>query len=115
MTKKEVCDQLYHHLSRLFAPLGFKSQRKAQRFVRTVGDVVQSIWIPFYTFNPTFRFSLLFGFRVEAVEALYHLFSGVEPTHQATSNTCSVRVEHLAPDVPPQGIAVSPDRSVGDA
>jgi hypothetical protein len=104
MTEKQVYARLYHHLGELFAPLGFELQRDDERhntrFVRSGGDITQSISIPLYNYCPLFRFSLFVGFRSDAAEDLYNLFSGVLPEYQATSKTCIVLVESLTSEIP---------------
>jgi hypothetical protein len=103
------------HLERLFAPLGFTLQDSGLGLVRQTGAVIQSIGIPVSVYPPEAHFSLLFGFRIEAAEELYHWFSGVEPEYQPESETCVVTIEAIAPDVPKRGILVSDERPLPDA
>jgi hypothetical protein len=100
MKKTEVFTELCQHLSTVLCPRGFKLRKRARDFVRSGNDVKQSVLLPFWDYNPEFHFSLLFGFRVEAVESLYHLFSGVDPKYQATTDTCNVNLEALTQVTP---------------
>lgn len=115
MTKKSASDSLYQHLGKLFTPLGFTLQRDEKRFVRLTGEVLQSIDVPLYDFSPRFRFSLVFGFRIEAAAILEEYFDG-EATRHPTAPLCYVELNALAPEVPePGSIVVSATRSVADA
>lgn len=111
MTEKQVYARLYRHLGDIFAPLGFTllcdEERHATRFVRSIGDVTQSIDIPLNKYGSMFRFSLLFEFRSDEAERLYHLFSEVQPKYQALSATCMVLAEALTSEINQQGIEVS--------
>ena len=103
MTQDEFRRVLSPHLERLFAPLSFARQDIGYRLVRRADDVTQSIEIPVAVYPPKAHFSLLFGFRIEAAEQLYHRFSGVEPEYQPESETCVVNLEAIAPEVPRGG------------
>jgi hypothetical protein len=115
MTQDEFRYVLCPHLERLFAPLGFTLQDTGYRLVRRAGAATQSIEIPVSVYSQEAHFSLLFGFRVEEAEQLYHRFSGVEPEYQPQSETCVVNLQAIAPDVPKMGVVVSDGRPLSDA
>jgi hypothetical protein len=116
-TDSEFREELYLHLGSVFAPHGFELCRSEERFVRWTGEILQSITVGVATrLRPELRFTLDFGFRVEAAQILELVFSG-ESAPDPAFPCCEVALSALTSELSsertqPGYIRVAPDRPV---
>src|SRR6185295_8870392 len=64
-------------------------------FVRSIANGWYKIGLPFYDYSPEFVFSLNICIRVNAVEDIFDMFSGVAPKHHSTTTTTITRLEYF--------------------
>lgn len=100
---KEAKDEIHASLAELLVPSGFRFRKSDQLFVRASqvdGERVQEwIGVPFYERPVGYEFCLIVCIRHEAVEELFHLFSGSStPRYQAMSQTVAIPLEHFTPE-----------------
>jgi hypothetical protein len=102
MNIKTVEIELNLRLGKLLLPGGYKLtkiDKYTEGFVRTDDGVRQSIVIPLWDHKGEFQFSLTMCIRIEAVEAISNLFSGVLPEYQASSDTCVINLQAIVPEL----------------
>jgi hypothetical protein len=100
MGNHPIKNELNHRIGELLVPRGYKLtqiDKYTEGFVRDGAGIRQSIIIPMWDHAPAFQFSLTMCMRVEAVEAISNLFSGVRPEYQANSDTCVINLPAIVP------------------
>lgn len=100
MSDNPIENELNRRIGELLMPRGYKLanlDKHTEGFVRVGEGIRQSIIMPMWDRAPTFEFSLAMCIRVEAVEAISNLFSGVLPEYQASSDTCVIRLKAIVP------------------
>jgi hypothetical protein len=80
----------------VFALRGFTLHN--HEYIRVTGEVSQTIVVPLLDYAPIFDFTLTFGFRVEAAEAIFAQFWHVDPEYRAKTRTISVNLVELVPN-----------------
>jgi len=93
MKIQEVRDALYRELAPLLP--GWKLVKKEQGFMRAFAGGRQGVFVPIWDYNPEFKFSLAFGTRLDAAEALVHRVSGVQGADQKASMTMVTQLAYF--------------------
>ena len=100
MTLNPIKDELQRQLGELLIPVGFqfkKLDNDVEGFMREVDGVRQMVFAALWDRAPAFEFAIGLGIRVEAVEAISNLFSGVLPEYQSSSDTCVISLKAIVP------------------
>lgn len=94
MNKVEVSAFLYQEIGRLTKPLGYRRHRELG-FVRRWSGGFDSISIPLVDYNPIFKFSLVFGIRLDAVELFTRRFTNVAPGFEEITKTALINLDYF--------------------
>ncbi|MDZ7363650.1 MAG: hypothetical protein ONB46_23475 [candidate division KSB1 bacterium] len=95
MKKQEVRDMIYTGLNSVLAGNGFRLKKSEESFVRPISGGQQRIYVALWDYQPEFIFSLTMGVRLDAVEQVFHLFSGSPPKYQSMSMTTLTQLEYF--------------------
>lgn len=79
----------------MLVPAGFKGIRKDFSFKRKTDSGFQSITFSLVDYNPEFRFAVTASLRVDAIEDIGNLFSGVSPESRADSVSVAVGAQYF--------------------
>jgi hypothetical protein len=102
MSANAIETELQRRLGELLEPREYKLTKidpYIEGFVRIGDGFRQSIIIPLRDYADAFQFSLTFGIRLEAVEALFLPFSGILPEYHVSSHTCLMNLNEFVPDL----------------
>ncbi|NEO53643.1 MAG: hypothetical protein F6K54_11460 [Okeania sp. SIO3B5] len=95
MKKKEVRDLIYSKLNEVLSNKGFRLKKSRECFVRSFTGGHQHISISIIDYRPEFIFSLTMAIRLDAVEQIFHLFSGSLSNYQALSTTTLTQLDYF--------------------
>jgi hypothetical protein len=100
MSSNPIENELNQRIGEVLVPRGYRFtmlDKHTEGFVRAGDGIRHSIIIPMWDHAPAFEFSLTTCIRVEAVEAISNLFSGVCPEYHSSSDTCVINLPALVP------------------
>jgi hypothetical protein len=100
MSVNAIKDELHRRLGELLVPEGYKFKKlenDVEGFMRHVDGIRQMLFIGLWDRGLAYEFTLGVGIRVDAVEAIYHLYSEYLPEYQASSDTCVINLKALVP------------------
>jgi hypothetical protein len=95
MKKQEMKNLLFGMLGKVLEGTEFRLKKSEDRFVRRIDNGWQDIGLPLWDYNPDFEFSLNMCIRLNSVEDIFNLFSGVAPKYHSTTPTTITRLEHF--------------------
>jgi hypothetical protein len=95
MKKREMVDLILEILAEVLSGTDFRLKRSDDALVRKIHDGKQVLGLPVWDYNPVFEFSLNICIRLDAVEDVFHLFSGSPPKYRAMSYTTITRLSHF--------------------
>jgi hypothetical protein len=95
MNKPQVRMAIFDGLARMLVPAGFKGIRKDAHFKRKTDTGFQLITFSLVDYNPEFHFALTASLRVDAIEDIDNLFSGVSPEARAHSVSVAVGAKYF--------------------
>lgn len=95
MKKKEMKSLLFEMLSSILDGTDFRLKKSEDCFTRKIAGGWQMLGLPLLDYNPEFIFSLNICIRLDAVEEIFNLFSGVAPKHHSTTTTTITRLEYF--------------------
>ena len=95
MKKQEMADPIFHMLGSVLSETGFRLKKSEDGFVRKISGGRQMLGLPLWDYNPEFEFSLNICIRLDAVEQVFHQFSGSSPKYHPMSFTTITRLEHF--------------------
>jgi hypothetical protein len=95
MKKQEMKNLLFEMLSGILVGTDFRLKKSDDAFVRKITGGRQMLGLPLLDYNPEFEFSLTICIRLDAVEEIFHQFSGSPPKYHSMSNTTITRLEHF--------------------
>jgi len=95
MKKQEVKNLIFSELTNILAGTGFRLKKSEDAFVRKILGGRQTLGLPLWNYNPEYVFSLNICIRLDAVEAIFHLFSGIEPKYQPMGHTTITPAEYF--------------------
>lgn len=87
MDGQEAMDTITKWLVPLVGGKGFVRSKNSEYFIRSISDGRQSIGIAISDYRPLVEIALIVTVRLEAVENVFHLFSGVDPEYRGLSST----------------------------
>ncbi len=108
MKSHKVRDLLYRELGAVLP--GFKPSKKDEAFVRAIPGGLQKIFVPIIDYNPGFRFSLVFGIRLDEVEVIYNQFSAAPAGTK--SLTTLTQLAYFFPKETKKQIAVASEEEI---
>lgn len=82
--KTEMRALLYSRLAEVFGGMGFRVVKSQEGLVRKTPTGTQRISIPFYDYEPLFKYSLLVEHRLDVVEDIYKRFCGFDVGDETT-------------------------------
>lgn len=94
MKNAEVSAVLDQEIKLLTRPLGFR-HHKELGFVRRWSGGFDSISIPLVDYNPIFKFTLVFGIRLDAIEQFTRQFTSVAPGFEDSTKTALIRLDYF--------------------
>ncbi len=95
MKKQEMKNLLFEMLGSILSATEFRLKKSEDAFVRKIPNGRQMLGLPLLDYNPEFEFSLNICIRLDAVEELFHKFSGSPPKYHSMSDTTITRLEHF--------------------
>src|ERR1700729_2445177 len=95
MKKQEMASLNFEMLSGILSGTDFRLKKSEDGFVRRIPGGRQMLGLPLWDYNPEFEFSLNICIRLDAVEEIYHRFSGSPPKFHSMSFTMMTRLEHF--------------------
>src|ERR1700729_687774 len=96
MKKQEMASLNFEMLSGILSGTDFRLKKSEDGFVRRIPGGRQMLGIPLWDYNPEFEFSLNICIRLDAVEHVFHRFSGSPRKYHSMSFTTITRLEHFA-------------------
>lgn len=119
MNKTQVANLIFEMLGEILSGTDFRLKKSEDGFVRKISNGRQMLGVPLWDYNPEFEFSLNICIRLDAVEDVFHLFSGSPPKYHSMSFTMMTRLAQFtggprkykvktADDVASAGAAFSP-------
>lgn len=116
MSDNPIKDELDRRLGEILVPAGYtfeKLDNDVEGFVRRADGVRQMVFAALWDRTTAFEFAIGLGIRVEAVEAITKLFSGVLPEYQSSSDTCVINLKAILPQF--DRFTVSDEATIGQA
>lgn len=118
MKKQEMANLIFEMLGGIFSETTFRLKKSEDGFVKKISNGRQMLGLPLWDYNPEFEFSLNICIRLDAVEDVFHQFSGSPPKYHSMSFTTMSRLEYFtggpakytvttAADVTSAGVALS--------
>jgi hypothetical protein len=95
MKKQEMKNLLFEMLNGILTGTDFRLKKSEDGFVRRIAGGRQMLGLPLLDYNPEFEFSLNICVRLDAVEEVFHQFSGSSPRYHSMSDTTITRLEHF--------------------
>lgn len=96
MKLSDVRNMVLCKLASLFD--GFMNRKSEDEgFARTIPGGRQEVLVSLLDYDPVFVFSLVMCVRLDAVENIFHLFSGAPPEYQATTPTSITQLQYFFP------------------
>lgn len=95
MKKQEIKELLFGMLSSILAGTNFRLKKSEDNFTRKIPGGWQRLGLPLLDYNPEFVFSLNICIRLDEVEDIFNMFSGVAPKHHSTTITTITRLEYF--------------------
>jgi hypothetical protein len=95
MKKQEMADLIFQMLGGVLSETDFRLKKSEDGFVRKISGGRQMLGLPLWDYNPEFEFSLNICIRLDAVEQVFHQFSGSPPKYHPMSFTTITRLEHF--------------------
>ncbi len=96
MKKQEMKNLLFEMLGAAVSGTEFRLKRSDDAFLRKIPGGRQMLGLPLWDYNPEFEFSLNIGIRLDAVEDIFHRFSGSPSAkYQAMSYTTLTPLERF--------------------
>jgi hypothetical protein len=93
--KQEIRDLILQMVGANLLGTGFRLRKRESAFIRGIPGGWQHIGLPLYDYNPVFVFSLNICIRIDAVEDIFNMFSGIESKFQSTTATTMTRLEYF--------------------
>jgi hypothetical protein len=81
--------------------LGFTIVKRRDCLARKIPGGCQQLELPFYNYNPVYKFSLTILTRIDQVEYIYNKFSNVLRNWHKETNTLGVRLPQFMPEFRP--------------
>ncbi len=98
MKKQEIANLIFESLNSILTEADFRLKKSEDGFVRKYSGGKQMIGLPLWDFAPYFEFSLNICIRIDAVEEIFHKFSGSQTKYHPMSFTTITRLEHFTRD-----------------
>src|SRR4051812_18988835 len=95
MKKQEMASVIFETLGGVLAGTDFRLKKSEEGFVRKIAGGRQMLGLPLWDYQPEFEFSLNVCVRLEAVEEVFHQFSGAPPKYHTMSFTTISRLEQF--------------------
>lgn len=95
MKKQEMKNLIFQELTLALSETDFRLKKSEDSFIRMIPGGRQMLGLPFWDYHPEFEFSLVMSIRLEAVEDIFHLFSGTPPKYQAMGDTTITPLVHF--------------------
>lgn len=95
MKKHEMKNLLFEMLGGILSGTDFRLKKSEDAFVRKIPGGRQMLGIPLLDYNPEFEFSLSICIRLDAVEEIFHQFSGSPPKFHSMSDTTITRLDYF--------------------
>lgn len=95
MKKPEMANLIFEMLTGILAGTDFRLKKSEQGFLRKIGGGRQMLGLPLWDYHPEFEFSLNICIRLDAVEQIFHQFSGSPPKYHSMSFTMMARLEQF--------------------
>jgi hypothetical protein len=93
MKKHEMATLIVETLGAYLSGTGFQFKKAVEGFVRPIHSGRQVLGVPLWDYDPEYEFSLNVCIRLDAVEAIFHRFSGAPRKYHALSFTTMSRLE----------------------
>jgi hypothetical protein len=93
--KREMADLIFQMLGGVLSETDFRYKKSEDGFVRKISGGRQMLGLPLWDYNPEFEFSLNICIRLDAVEEVFHQFSGSPPKYHPLSFTIATHLEHF--------------------
>lgn len=101
MNRWEAKKRVYDGLTEAAGLGGFRLNRSAEGFVRKIPGGTQQLSVPFWDYCPEFQFSLVRCIRLDAVEDLFHRFSGSPERFHKETLTSMTQLEYFGEEPTP--------------
>src|SRR5262245_42883866 len=95
MKKQEMANLIFEVLGGTLSGTDFRLKKSEDGFVRKIPGGRQMLGLPLWDYNPEFEFSLNICIRLDAVEEVFHRFSGSQPKYHGMSFTTITRLEYF--------------------
>lgn len=95
MKKQEMKNLLFEMLGRILAGTDFRLKRNEDCFTWKISGGWQQLGLPLLDYNPEFVVSLNICIRLDAVEDIFNMFSGVAPKYHSATPTTITRLEYF--------------------
>lgn len=95
MKKSEMKRLLLEMLEGILAGTDFRLKKRDDAFVRKIPSGSQAIGLPLWDYNPVFEFSLNICIRLDAVEEIFHRYSGADPKYRFMSHTTMTIMDYF--------------------
>jgi hypothetical protein len=95
MKKQEMKNLLFEMLGGILSTTEFRLKKSEDAFVGKIPHGRQMLGLPLWDYNPEFEFSLNICIRLDAVEEIFHRFSGSPALYHSMSVTTITRLEHF--------------------
>ncbi len=94
MTKQEMKNLIFEMLDGILSGTDFRVKKSEDCFVKKIPGGRQMVGLPLWDYRPEFQFSLNICIRLDAVEEVFHQFSGSR--NHSSSFTTMTRLEYFA-------------------
>ena len=95
MIKDEMADVISGMLATILTSTDFRLKKSDDTFVRKLPYGKQILGIPLWDYSPAYVFSLNICMRLDAVEEIFHRFSGAPAKYHSMSYTSIIRLSHF--------------------
>lgn len=86
---------LFAGLNDVLQPAGFRLKKGEEAFVRPAEGGHNRLTVAIWDYHPLYEFSMAAGIRIDAVEDLFNLCSGILPVAQKLSTTTITQLAHF--------------------
>lgn len=98
MNKQEVKTVIFDMMAGILDATSFRLKKGEDGFVRKFAGGRHMLGIPLWDYNPQYEFSLNICIRLDAVETIFHQFSGSQPKYHPMSFTTITRLGYFTGD-----------------
>jgi hypothetical protein len=95
MKKQEMKNLILQVLGRFVSETDFRLKKRDDGFVRKIAGGRQMLGVPIWDYSPEFEFSLNTCIRLDAVEEIFHQFSGSPTKYHSLSFTTFTNLQYF--------------------